>query len=80
MRLGGSITGEHGVGLEKRDYLPEMYGADDLDAMRRVRLAFDPREISNRGKMLAFEADTAAAPRAFSGQHPLERAGVIQRE
>jgi hypothetical protein len=30
--------------------------------------------------MLAFEADSAAAPRAFSGQHPLERAGVIQRE
>ncbi len=80
VRLGGSITGEHGVGLEKRAYLPEMYGADDLDAMRRVRLAFDPREISNRGKMLAFEAETAAAPRAFSGQHPLERAGVIQRE
>jgi glycolate oxidase len=80
VRLGGSITGEHGVGLEKRAYLPEMYGADDLDAMHRVRLAFDPREISNRGKMLAFEAETAAMPRAFSGQHPLERAGVIQRE
>jgi glycolate oxidase len=80
VRLGGSITGEHGVGLEKRAYLPEMYGPDDLDAMRRLRHAFDPREIANRGKMLASEADAAAAPRPLHGQHPLERAGVIQRE
>jgi glycolate oxidase len=80
VRLGGSITGEHGVGLEKRAYLPEMYSASDMDAMQRLRLAFDPREISNRGKMLAFEAPGAAAPRPLVGQHPLERAGVIQRE
>ena len=82
VRLGGSITGEHGVGLEKRAYLPEMYGDDDLEAMRRLRAAFDPLEISNRGKMLlrAGEAPSAAAPHGSHGQHPLERAGVIQRE
>ncbi len=39
LRLGGSITGEHGVGLEKRTYLAEMFGPDDLDAMRRIRRA-----------------------------------------
>ncbi len=50
--LGGSITGEHGVGLEKRDYLPLMFSADDMNFMRRVRRAVDPAELSNRGKML----------------------------
>jgi glycolate oxidase len=80
VRLGGSITGEHGVGLEKRAYLPEMYSADDIGAMRRLRLAFDPREIANRGKMLAEEAASDAPHPLAHGQHPLERAGVIQRE
>jgi glycolate oxidase len=50
--LGGSITGEHGVGVEKRAYLPLMFSRDDLDLMRRVRDAVDPDEIANRGKML----------------------------
>ena len=50
--LGGSITGEHGVGLEKRDYLPLMFAADDISFMHRVRRAVDPAELSNRGKML----------------------------
>jgi glycolate oxidase len=80
VRLGGSITGEHGVGLEKRAYLPEMYSADDIGAMRRLALAFDPRQIANRGKMLADEAASGAPHRLVHGQHPLERAGVIQRE
>ena len=43
---------EHGVGLEKRAFLGEMYGARDLDWMRRLRRAMDPGEIANRGKML----------------------------
>lgn len=51
VRLGGSITGEHGVGMEKRAYLPEMFGKTDLEAMRRLRRAMDPLEIANRGKM-----------------------------
>jgi glycolate dehydrogenase FAD-linked subunit len=80
VRLGGSITGEHGVGLEKRAYLPEMYGADDIDAMRRLRQAFDPRRIANPGKMLVDETDSGAPVHLAHGQHPLERAGVIQRE
>ena len=56
MRLGGSITGEHGVGLEKRAFLPEMYGPEDIDFMRRLRQAMDPAEIANRGKMLRVPA------------------------
>lgn len=49
--LGGSITGEHGVGVEKREYLSAMYSNADLDIMRSLRLQIDPLEISNRGKM-----------------------------
>jgi glycolate oxidase len=50
--LGGSITGEHGVGVEKRAYLPLMFGEDDLALMRRLRDAVDPDQLANRGKML----------------------------
>jgi len=52
IRLGGSITGEHGVGMEKRDFLPRMFGPNDLALMRRLRRAMDPRELANRGKVL----------------------------
>ena len=48
---GGSITGEHGIGLEKRSYLPVMFGESDLDAMQAIRRQMDPLEIANRGKM-----------------------------
>jgi glycolate oxidase len=76
VRLGGSITGEHGVGLEKRDYLETMYGADDVEFMKRIRRAIDPLEIANRGKMLP----AAEAPAMHArGAHPLERQGVISR-
>jgi glycolate oxidase len=51
VRLGGSITGEHGVGMEKRAYMPEMFNASDLDVMRALRRAIDPKELSNPGKM-----------------------------
>jgi glycolate oxidase len=77
IEMGGSITGEHGVGVEKREYLPEMFGPDEMDAMRRLRAAFDPLGIANPGKMLA----TGEAPSLrHAGLHPLERAGVISRE
>ena len=56
IRLGGSITGEHGVGMEKRAHLPEMYGETDMATMVRLRRAMDPKEIANRGKMLAVES------------------------
>ncbi len=77
IRLGGSITGEHGVGMEKRSYLPEMFGEADVEAMWKLRCAMDPLQIANRGKM--FPGGEAPALRA-TGLHPLERAGVISRE
>ena len=57
IRLGGSITGEHGVGMEKRAHLPEMYGETDVATMVSLRRAMDPKEIANRGKMLAVESE-----------------------
>ncbi|MEZ5124098.1 MAG: FAD-linked oxidase C-terminal domain-containing protein [Solirubrobacterales bacterium] len=52
IRLGGSITGEHGVGVEKRDYLALQFAPADLAFMRRVRAAVDPAALANPGKML----------------------------
>jgi len=77
LRLGGSITGEHGVGLEKRAYLAEMFNPTDLAVMHRIHRAIDPQELSNRGKM--FPGGEAPALTAH-GAHPLERAGLISRE
>ncbi len=51
IRLGGSITGEHGVGMEKKAYLKEMFSPEDLRAMERVRLEVDPGLLANRGKV-----------------------------
>ena len=56
IRLGGSITGEHGVGLEKRAFLPEMYTPEDMAFMQRLRGAVDGRALANRGKMLQVPA------------------------
>ncbi len=75
--MGGSLTGEHGIGVEKRDYMPEMFSAEEIEFMQRLRRAFDPREISNPGKMFP---GTGAPALAMHGMHPLEKAGVISRE
>jgi glycolate oxidase subunit GlcD len=49
---GGVISGEHGIGSEKRDYMGMVFGEADLDAMRRLRAAFDPDGVCNPGKIL----------------------------
>ena len=49
--MGGSLTGEHGIGLEKREYMPIMYNADDLEAMAKVKRVFDPNGLLNPGKI-----------------------------
>ena len=51
VRYGGSITGEHGIGVEKREYLPVMFGEADLDVMQAIHAQMDPQGIANRGKM-----------------------------
>ena len=52
VRAGGTITGEHGVGLDKIDYLPLIFSDDDMDTMLRVRAAFDPSGLCNPGKII----------------------------
>ncbi len=49
---GGVLTGEHGVGIEKRDLMPRMFSPDDLDAQARLRDAFDPDGAANPQKVL----------------------------
>ncbi|MBM3998947.1 MAG: FAD-binding protein [Planctomycetes bacterium] len=77
VRLGGSITGEHGVGLEKRAYLRDMFGDFDVEFMHALRRAVDPLELANPGKMLPSATAPALTAR---GAHPLERQGIISRE
>ena len=51
IRLGGTITGEHGIGLAKKDFLPKFAGAAQMRVMRELRRALDPKGILNPGKM-----------------------------
>jgi len=52
IRLGGTLSGEHGIGLEKRDLMPLVFTAVDLDAQARLREAFDPDHRFNPGTLL----------------------------
>jgi glycolate oxidase len=76
VELGGSITGEHGVGMEKRQFLSGMFSKSSIDCMHRIRRECDPHEIANRGKMFP---DAEAPALSMYGLHPLEKAGVAER-
>ena len=52
MDLGGAISGEHGLGTEKRKYFVELEDPVKLDLMRRIKQAFDPHTILNPGKVI----------------------------
>ena len=56
IEVGGSITGEHGVGIDKLRYMPLMFDGDTLAAMRATRRAFDAEELSNPGKVVPVHA------------------------
>jgi glycolate oxidase len=51
VEVGGVLTGEHGVGVEKRDLMPAMFSEIDLDQQQRVKCAFDPKGLLNPGKV-----------------------------
>ncbi|MBP2702709.1 FAD-binding protein [Microbispora sp. RL4-1S] len=76
---GGSITGEHGVGVDKSRYMPRMFSADDLDAMQLVRCAFDPRGLSNPGKVFPTPRLCGEVPGVRRGVHPLVEAGLAEQ-
>ena len=51
LSLGGMITGEHGIGFTKKNYLPKALGEVQVELMKRLKSAFDPNQILNPGKM-----------------------------
>ena len=69
IELGGSITGEHGVGLEKKAYIGLLFSEADLQAMARVRRAFDPDNRFNPAKLFPTPA-TCGEIRLQPGQIP----------
>ncbi|MGI8506750.1 MAG: FAD-binding oxidoreductase [Solirubrobacteraceae bacterium] len=75
---GGSITGEHGVGVDKKAYMPSMFDDADLDAFQRLRCAFDPRGLANPGKVMPTPRLCGEVPGPYR-EHPLERAGIAER-
>jgi glycolate oxidase len=74
----GSITGEHGVGIDKKAYMPSMFSEADLDAFHRLRCAFDPPGLANPGKLMPTPRLCGEVPGPYR-KHPLERAGVAER-
>ena len=75
---GGSLTGEHGIGADKSAYMPQMFSADDLALMQRVRAAFDPDGLCNPGKVFPTPRLCGEVPGPYR-EHPLEKAGVAER-
>lgn len=75
---GGSITGEHGVGEDKKKMMSKMFAEPDLATMQRVRCAFDPQQISNPTKVFPTPRLCAETPGEFV-EHPLEAAGTAER-
>ena len=75
---GGSITGEHGVGFDKKRYMASMFTANDLQAMQLLRCAFDPDHRCNPGKVFPTPRLCGEVPGPYR-QHPLEKAGLVER-
>src|SRR3954468_24730413 len=78
VEAGGSITGEHGVGFDKKGYMPRMFDEGDLDAFQRLRCAFDPGGLANPGKVMPTPRLCGEVPGPYR-QHPLEVAGIAER-
>jgi glycolate oxidase len=75
---GGSVTGEHGVGVDKACSMPKMFSEEDLDVMQRVRAAFDPDHLANPDKIFPTPRLCGEKPGPYR-PHPLEEAGVAER-
>ncbi|MQB00856.1 MAG: FAD-binding protein [Actinobacteria bacterium] len=75
---GGSLTGEHGIGVDKKRYMPDMFSEADLATFQRLRCAFDAAQLANPGKVMPTPRLCGEVPGPYR-QHPLERAGVAER-
>ncbi len=78
VRMGGSITGEHGVGAEKAAYMADQFSPDDLETMMRVRCAFDGAARFNPGKVFPTPRLCGEKPGPYV-PHPAEAAGLAER-
>ena len=75
---GGSITGEHGVGEEKKHMMGNMFAEPDLATMQRLRCAFDPLTLANPTKVFPRPRMCGEQPGEYK-PHPLETAGIAER-
>ena len=75
VEAGGSITGEHGVGNDKKRFLPLMFDENDLDTMNLVRCAFDEKGLSNPGKVFPTPRTCVEQGMKPYHEHPLQKAG-----
>jgi glycolate oxidase len=78
IEAGGSITGEHGVGEEKKMIMSKMFAEPDLETMQRVRCAFDPLQLSNPTKVFPRTRLCGEKPGEYMA-HPLETTGIAER-
>src|SRR6266436_4958544 len=76
--VGGSISGEHGIGLEKVDYMSLIFSEADLAFMRSLREAFNPRNLCNPGKICPSRKACGESGPAYR-PHPIEEKGLAQR-
>jgi len=74
---GGSITGEHGVGIEKRNFMPLMFSRDELSAMQDIKEIFDPKGLLNPGKI--FPETGIGGQRSAASPQPLQEAVEVMR-
>ena len=78
VEAGGSITGEHGVGADKKEFMARMFSEESLEAMQAVRDAIDPKRLCNPGKVLPTPRLCGEVPGPYR-EHPVERAGLGER-
>ena len=78
LEAGGSITGEHGVGVDKKKHMPKMFDEPDLAAFQMLRCAFDPAGLANPGKVMPTPRLCGEVPGPYR-IHPLEAAGLAER-
>jgi len=78
VEAGGSLTGEHGIGVDKACAMPTMFSERDLEAFGRLRLAFDPDGLANPGKVVPTPRLCGEVPGPYRA-HPLERLGLAER-
>jgi len=78
IEAGGSITGEHGVGEDKKKAMSKMFAEPDLETMQRVRCAFDPLQLSNPTKVFPTPRLCGEQPGEYLA-HPAESAGIAER-